>query len=226
MKRSDLKRIIKEEIKKLQKQKSQLNEVYIPCCDEASGAYRGDCCWKAIRDCCEHDKKHGLGASGCCHNKIAMGGTQDMEDMMMMEGKRNLLKESTENCCVRDWNSVCCTDLEKLCCRKKWPCCENDELIGDDMVRDDGSGSGGSGAGMPSRKIRENYYPNPSFQNRMNKGVQKFGCNFLMNRGTIIANQLSSGGKGPKWMIMLRNKIAILRDVAVSNGCGNLPLNV
>jgi hypothetical protein len=77
-----------------------------------------------------------------------------------------------------------------------------------------------------AKGLRENYYPNPSFEKRMYKGVQKFGCNFLMNRGAIIANQLSSGGKGPKWMIMLRNKIAILRDVAVSSGCGSLPLNV
>tara|TARA_R110000744_G_scaffold292042_2_gene402604 strand:- start:1625 stop:1936 length:312 start_codon:yes stop_codon:yes gene_type:complete len=69
--------------------------------------------------------------------------------------------------------------------------------------------------------------PNPAFEIRMYKGFEKFGCSFLMNRGAVIADQLSdSGGKGPKWMSMLRNKIAILRDVAVTSGCGNLPLNV
>ena len=69
--------------------------------------------------------------------------------------------------------------------------------------------------------------PNPAFEKRMYKGFNQFGCSFLMNRGAVIADQLTdSGGKGPKWMSMLRNKIAILRDVAVSSGCGNLPLNV
>ena len=69
--------------------------------------------------------------------------------------------------------------------------------------------------------------PNPAFEKRMYKGFEKFGCSFLMNRGAVIADQLSdSGGKGPKWMSMLHNKIAILRDVAVTSGCDNLPLNV
>ena len=69
--------------------------------------------------------------------------------------------------------------------------------------------------------------PNPAFEKRMYKGFDKFGCSFLMNRGAVIADQLSdSGGKGPKWMSMLRNKIAILREVAVTSGCGSLPLNV
>ena len=48
-----------------------------------------------------------------------------------------------------------------------------------------------------------------------------------MARGQMIAQNLAdSGGKGPRWMSMLRNKVYILQDVALTSGCGTLPLNV
>ena len=230
MKRSNLKKIIKEELKKLQKQ--MLNEVYVPCCDEDSGSWQPDCCWKTRKECCNLDKQHGMGASGCCENiRPNDGGAQDMEDIML-ERKRNLLKEGTVNCCVKDWESKCCTDLEALCCKNNLPCCDNDELFGDEEMTggpvDPQTGTGPFGGEVPGERLNEygKFMPNPAFRSRMEKGFVKFGCSFLHNRLYSFAGKLNAPGKGPKWMIMLRNKIAILRDVAVSNGCGNLPLNV
>ena len=46
---------------------------------------------------------------------------------------------------------------------------------------------------LPKAKgLRENYYPNPSFEKRMNKGVQKFGCNFEMKSTNLNFNAESS----------------------------------